>query len=107
MSIDAMMAAKAYTEGAAKAANPGAGTGAEAAGGASFGDLLANFTEDAVQTGKAGEMQAMASAAGQAEMVDVVTAITAAEITLETVVAVRDKVIEAYQSVMRMNSGSA
>ena len=36
--------------------------------------------------------------AGQADIVDVVNAVNTAEITLDTVVAVRDKVISAYQS---------
>jgi flagellar hook-basal body complex protein FliE len=40
--------------------------------------------------------------AKKAELVDVVTAVTQAEITLETVTAVRDKVISAYQDIMRM-----
>ena len=40
--------------------------------------------------------------AGQADMVDVVNAVNTAEITLDTVVAVRDKVIAAYQDIMRM-----
>jgi flagellar hook-basal body complex protein FliE len=103
MSVDSIMASKAYAEGAMKVASPGKGTEATAASeGGSFGALLKGITEDAASTGKAGEMQAMASVTGQAEMVDVVTAITAAEITLETVVAVRDKVMEAYQSIMRM-----
>jgi len=41
-------------------------------------------------------------AAGQADIVDVVNAVNAAEITLDTVVAVRDKVVQAYQSIMNM-----
>ncbi len=41
-------------------------------------------------------------AAGQADIVDVVNAVNSAELTLDTVVAVRDKVISAYQSIMQM-----
>ncbi len=40
--------------------------------------------------------------AGQADIVDVVNSVNAAEITLDTVVAVRDKVVAAYQSIMNM-----
>ena len=43
-----------------------------------------------------------ASAAGKAELVDVVTAVANAETTLETVVALRDRMISAYQDIMRM-----
>jgi flagellar hook-basal body complex protein FliE len=39
---------------------------------------------------------------GKAELVDVVTSISAAEASLETVMAVRDQVISAYQEIMRM-----
>ena len=35
-------------------------------------------------------------------LVDVVSAVNQAEITLDTVVAVRDKVVQAYQSIMNM-----
>ena len=38
----------------------------------------------------------------QAELVDVITAVNAAEMTLETVMAVRDQVIQAYQDIVRM-----
>ena len=40
--------------------------------------------------------------AGKANMVDVVQSVNAAELTLDTVVAVRDKVVAAYQSIMNM-----
>ena len=39
---------------------------------------------------------------GKANLVDVVQSVNAAEITLDTVVAVRDKVVAAYQSIMNM-----
>ena len=43
-----------------------------------------------------------ASATGDAELIDVATAVSAAEITLETMVAVRDEVVRAYQEILRM-----
>jgi flagellar hook-basal body complex protein FliE len=45
---------------------------------------------------------AIKQVAGQADIVDVVNAVNAAELSLDTVVAVRDKVIQAYQSIMQM-----
>jgi flagellar hook-basal body complex protein FliE len=39
---------------------------------------------------------------GQANMIDVVTSVSSAEASLETVIAVRDQVIQAYQEIMRM-----
>jgi len=40
--------------------------------------------------------------AGNADLVDVVTAVSNAEMVLESVTAVRDRVISAYQEIMRM-----
>jgi flagellar hook-basal body complex protein FliE len=39
---------------------------------------------------------------GKADLVDVVTAVSSAEASLETVMAIRDQVINAYQEIMRM-----
>jgi flagellar hook-basal body complex protein FliE len=39
---------------------------------------------------------------GEADLTDVVTAVTNAELTLQTVVSVRDRLISAYQEIMRM-----
>jgi flagellar hook-basal body complex protein FliE len=44
----------------------------------------------------------MQALAGQADLTDVVIAVTNAEVTLQTVVAIRDRVIQAYQEIIRM-----
>jgi flagellar hook-basal body complex protein FliE len=44
----------------------------------------------------------MQAAAGKGDLVDVVTAITESEAALETLVAVRDRMIAAYEEIMRM-----
>jgi flagellar hook-basal body complex protein FliE len=69
---------------------------------AGFTDFLSDAFRDSMQTMKAGEQMATQQVAGQANIVDVVNAVNAAEITLDTVVAVRDKVVQAYQSIMNM-----
>lgn len=98
--IDPASAALAY---ARTAANAGGAGGAEThAAGGSFSDLLAGMVKNSVATAQAGEQQLAAGAMGQADLVNVVTAVAAAETTLEAVVAVRDKVIAAYQEIMRM-----
>jgi len=74
--------------------------GASAQGG--FGDILKAAMTDAVAASKHAEHQMAAQVAGKTELVDVVTAISAAEASLETVMAVRDQVINAYQEIMRM-----
>jgi len=78
----------------------GAGTGAPTLGG--FGDFLSKAVQDGIGTMKQGEAMAARQIAGQANIVAVVGAVNQAEITLDTVVAVRDKVVQAYQSIMNM-----
>jgi flagellar hook-basal body complex protein FliE len=80
---------------------PAAATGA-AAPASSFSDFLSGAMNNAVGTMKAGEQIATQQVAGQADIVDVVNAVNSAELTLDTVVAVRDKVIAAYQNIMQM-----
>ncbi len=84
----------AATQGAAPA-NIGTGPG-------SFTDFLTDAVKDGIKTMKTGEQMATQQVAGQANIVDVVNAVNSAEITLDTVVAVRDKVVQAYQSIMNM-----
>ncbi len=97
MSIDAIRAAQAYAE-AARAAPPRAGADPAA----SFGALLNNAFAETTASLQAGETAAAQVAAGDANLVDVVTAVSAAEVSLETALAVRNRVIEAYQEIMRM-----
>ncbi|HEY4125349.1 MAG TPA: flagellar hook-basal body complex protein FliE [Rhizomicrobium sp.] len=79
-----------------------AGSGAASGATQSFGDILSGAMKDSIGTMKQGETMAMKQVAGQADIVDVVNAVNQAELTLNTVVAVRDKVIQAYQSIMQM-----
>ena len=76
--------------------------GAQAEGGLDFGSMVKNAMGDVMATSRKAETQMAAQVAGKAELVDVVTAISAAEASLETVMAVRDQVISAYQEIMRM-----
>ena len=69
---------------------------------ASFTDFLSDAIKDSVSTMKTGEQMATQQVAGNANIVDVVNAVNSAELTLDTVVAVRDKVVQAYQSIMNM-----
>jgi flagellar hook-basal body complex protein FliE len=92
-------AAAAYRATANIAAPSAAST---AAGDSSFGDFLSNAIKDSIGNLKQGEQMAAKQVTGQANMVDVVNAVNQAEITLDTVVAIRDKVITAYQSIMQM-----
>jgi len=68
----------------------------------SFEKTLADALHTAVGTMRTGETAAAQGATGQGDLVGVVNAVTAAELTLETVVAIRDRVIAAYQDIMKM-----
>jgi flagellar hook-basal body complex protein FliE len=101
--ITPLAAAKAYAA-AQKGAAIGGGSESNAApaAGPGFGDILKSAMGDAVQASRHAETQMAAQVQGKAELIDVVTAISAAEASLETVMAVRDQVISAYQEIMRM-----
>ena len=70
--------------------------------GPDFGAMLNSAVGSVSQAGNAAEMAVTNAAMGRGDLVDVVTAVAAAEATLETVIAVRDEVIKAYQEIMRM-----
>jgi flagellar hook-basal body complex protein FliE len=97
-------AISAYLQAAKMGATPEAAASANAIplGGSSFGDMLSGVLNDAATSGRAAELKASGAIQGKGDLVDVVTAVQAAEVSLETVVAIRDKVIAAYQDIMRM-----
>jgi len=67
-----------------------------------FGALLEQVMAEAVAAGRQGESAATQAVAGHANLQEVVEAVNAAELTLQTVVAVRDRMITAYQDIIRM-----
>ena len=78
------------------------------AGNGSFGAMLKDVLGQVVETGQKSDAQTRAIrvvslCAGQGrDVIDVVTAVSETEVAVETLVAVRNKVIEAYQSIMSM-----
>jgi flagellar hook-basal body complex protein FliE len=86
--------------GQSAAASPGIAP-ADVSGG-NFSDFLTGAVKDSINTMHQGEQAATAQVAGKANIVDVVNSVNAAELTLDTVVAVRDKVVAAYQQIMNM-----
>jgi len=67
-----------------------------------FAQLVRGAIDQAVQIGKTGEQVSIAAINDRADMNQVVTAIAEAEVTLQTVVTVRDKIIDAYKEILRM-----
>ena len=79
------------------------GGSADAAGNASFSDVLKGIVSQAVDSQKNAESLTLAAAQGQpVALQDVVQAVSKAELTLQTLVTVRDKAVEAYQQIMQM-----
>ncbi len=68
----------------------------------SFSDLLQSTVQNSVETLRAGEQKSAEAVTGEANLTDVVQSITAAELTLQTVVSVRDRMVSAYQEILRM-----
>jgi flagellar hook-basal body complex protein FliE len=68
----------------------------------SFADALADATRRAVGVVQKGEAAAMQGVAGTMEAHQVVAAMTQAELTIQATVAIRDKMVQAYQEIMRM-----
>ncbi|MEI9890061.1 MAG: flagellar hook-basal body complex protein FliE [Caulobacteraceae bacterium] len=64
---------------------------------------MQNAINDAVSSSKHAETQIGNQIQGKAALIDVATAVSSAQSSLETVMAVRDQVISAYQEIMRMS----
>jgi flagellar hook-basal body complex protein FliE len=69
---------------------------------ASFASVLEQTLLDARDTGARSEAASLQAISGKASLQEVVEAVNAAEIALQTVVAVRDRMISAYQDIIRM-----
>ena len=78
------------------------GQGASGGDGGSFGATLQRALEGAVETGHNADAQAMQAISGGGNLTDVVTALSHAELTLQTATAIRDRVVQAYQDIMKM-----
>jgi flagellar hook-basal body complex protein FliE len=97
------IAANAYAS-LAKLSDPSASLAKAASGGegGGFGEMLKNAIGSVTEAGRASDMQSQAMAAGKANIVDVVTAVAETEVAVSAMVSVRDKVVQAYEEIMRM-----
>jgi flagellar hook-basal body complex protein FliE len=90
-------AAGAYANIARLTSNVGAG-----AGESSFATVLKDAMSSIESMGQKSDAQSRALATGKADMVNVVTAVSETEVAIGAVVAVRDRVIAAYEDIMKM-----
>jgi len=94
MELTTSLAAQTYNQ-ARSAAAPSALGGGEA-------DGLIGLAESFAQTLAEGEATAMAAMTGGADPHALVQALASSQLAVETVATVRDKVVEAYQEILRM-----
>ena len=95
------VAANAYAS-VGRILDPGVAGKASAAGGPSFGDLLKDAIGSVIDGGRKSDQQTVAMATGKANVMDVVTAVAETDVKVSTLVSVRDKVIQAYEDIMKM-----
>ncbi|MBE7157982.1 MAG: flagellar hook-basal body complex protein FliE [Rhodospirillales bacterium] len=68
----------------------------------SFRETMAQALQQAVTTGEAADAASMSALTGSGNLTQVVTALSHAEMTLQTATAIRDRVVQAYQDIMKM-----
>src|ERR1700744_5060634 len=95
------IAANAYAN-LARLMDPSAAGKSSDAGGPSFGDLLKDAIGNVVDGGRKADQQTTAMAAGKANVMDVVTAVAETDVKVSTLVSIRDKVISAYEDILKM-----
>ncbi|HZH52851.1 MAG TPA: flagellar hook-basal body complex protein FliE [Microvirga sp.] len=106
--IDAVSSISSFVERAGEASSSQVsgvqkvGPAAQIGQGADFGDVMLQMAANATQTLKAGEATAISGIQGKASVQQVVEAVMAAEQTLQTAIAIRDKVVAAYLEISRM-----
>ncbi len=79
-----------------------AGAAKPSQGGTEFGELVQSVLSNITESGAATETQAANIANGNADVLDLVTAVAETELAVETLVTVRDRVISAYQDILNM-----
>lgn len=95
-------AARRFATGTDEQLRSGAAPEPDKVGAPSFGDLIRSAAVNARETIHEGERMSAEAVMGNADLTDVVMAVNNAEVTLQSVVAIRDKVISAYQEILRM-----
>jgi flagellar hook-basal body complex protein FliE len=93
----AQQALSAYQNADAATISPAATSGGD------FASLLSDSLGNAVEIGQAAEARATQAVGGTGGgLTQVVTAVSRAELALQTTVAVRDRVLQAYQDIIKM-----
>lgn len=67
-----------------------------------FGAALSQALHGAIDAGHAADAQSMQALTGHGNITDLVTAVSKAELALQTTIGIRDRMVQAYQDIMRM-----
>ena len=105
MAIPVNAATAAYTNAAkllGQGGKPQVNQVADLTGGNDFAKMLGQAVQGVVDNGRVADTKAMDMVNGRGDMIDVVTAISQTELAMDTMVTVRDRVISAYEEIMRM-----
>lgn len=105
MIVSAVGISRAYEAGKVPGVGGSAGivpSGPAPAQGSGFAQFMETSIQNAIDSVRTGERMSAAGLEGKASAQDVVQAVLSAELTVQAVVAVRDKLVNAYLDVMRM-----
>jgi flagellar hook-basal body complex protein FliE len=80
----------------------GVSDAAAAGDGGTFGATLQRALQGAVDAGHEADAKAMQALSGNGNLTEVVTAVARAELALQSATAIRDRVVQAYQDIMKM-----
>ena len=104
MALNSITGAGAYSAIANLVGSPAADAKAAALeqGGSEFGNIVDSVLANVTKSGKAMEAQAVNLSNGNADVLDLVTAVAETELAVESLVTIRDRVISAYQDILNM-----
>jgi flagellar hook-basal body complex protein FliE len=95
-------AAKLISAGQGGAGGVAGAAAGEATGASTFTGMLKEALASVNEVGRKSDTQTRAMVNGKSDMINVVTAVSETEVAIDAVVAVRDKVIAAYEDIMKM-----
>ena len=95
-------ALSAYQTAATRAVLPSADEAKAVSPAGTFSEMVRSAAEQVEKDNQYAELMSMKAVKGTADIQEVVMAVSNAEVALQTVIAVRDKVVSAYQDILQM-----
>jgi flagellar hook-basal body complex protein FliE len=102
MTINPTQAAKAYAAAMGQMTRAAQGAKPADPAQANFSTVLQDSLNGAAEAGNKADATIISQVTGKGDVVDVVSAVAEAEIAMKTLVSVRDRMINAYQDIMKM-----